>query len=157
VYSEVGHGTTFKIYLPRVEETPEAGARSAGAEELPRGSETVLLVEDEMAVRALAARVLRGQGYTIIEAANGEEGLRLALESGGAVIHLLLTDIVMPRMSGIALAEQIKVLRPGIKVLFASGYTDSAISHHGQLDAGVAFLNKPFSPAVLAHKVRDLL
>jgi PAS domain S-box-containing protein len=156
-YSEVGHGTTFKIYLPRVEALPQTEQRPTYTEEMPRGSETVLLVEDEAAVRTLAARILRDQGYVVLEAANGEEGLRLAQERGGEIIDLLLTDVVMPRMSGVALAEQLQALRPAIKVLFTSGYTDNAIIHHSQVDPGIAFLHKPFSPAALARKVRDVL
>jgi CheY-like chemotaxis protein len=156
-YSEIGHGTTFKIYLPRVEAEIQSEPRPTYATEMPRGSETVLLVEDEMTVRVLAARILREQGYTVLEAANGEEGLQLAQERSGEVIHILFTDVVMPRMSGVALAEQLRVLRPGIKVLFASGYTDNAIIHHGQLDPGIAFLHKPFSPAALARKIREVL
>jgi len=156
-YSEPGHGSTFKIYLPRVDEPAEHLPQTADAHELPRGTETVLLVEDEPAVRALAARVLRERGYIVLEAANGDEALHMAHECAGVPIHLLLTDVVMPHMSGKALAEQLQSLYPTIKVLFISGYTDNAIVHHGRLDAGVEFLQKPFAPSVLASKVREVL
>jgi two-component system, cell cycle sensor histidine kinase and response regulator CckA len=157
VYSEVGHGTTFKIYLPRVDQQPEEAAPRDDVNGLPGGIETVLVVEDEMSVRALAARVLRMRGYTVLEAANGDEALRLARDRGGARIALLLTDVIMPQIGGKALADQLVELLPGIKVLFMSGYTDDAIVHHGRLEPGIAFLHKPFSPAALARKVRDVL
>jgi CheY-like chemotaxis protein len=157
VYSEAGEGTTFKIYLPRVEELSTVEVPSTTTLEQLQGVETVLLVEDEAAVRALTARMLREQGYTVLEAPDGEEALQLARANSEVTIHLLLTDVVMPRMSGIALAEQLKALFPTIKVLFVSGYTDNAIVHHGWLDPGIAFLHKPFSPAALARKVRDVL
>ena len=156
VYSEVGHGTTFKIYLPRAIAPARESARRDNADGLPRGVETVLLVEDEVSVRALAARVLRIQGYTVIEAANGDEALALALHSG-RTIDLLLTDVIMPQIGGKALADRLTQLLPGVRVLFMSGYTDDAIIHHGRLEPGIAFLHKPFSPAALARKVREAL
>jgi signal transduction histidine kinase/CheY-like chemotaxis protein len=156
VYSEPGHGTTFKIYLPWVEEKADALHRRDDPDILPRGSETVLLVEDDLSVRGLAVRVLRENGYNLLEAANGNEALRMAQEYAGE-IHLLLTDVVMPQMGGKELADRIKPLRPDIKVLFTSGYTDNAIVHHGVLEPGTNFLQKPFSPASLAHKVREVL
>jgi CheY-like chemotaxis protein len=156
VYSEPGKGTTFKIYLPRVQ--GEAAKLSAGAEvELDlRGSETVLVVEDEPSVRALAARILRERGYTVLEAPNGKEALRTAQEFAEK-IHLVLTDVVMPEMSGKALVSQIEAARPGIKTLYISGYTDDAIVHHGILESNVAFLQKPFSKDGLARKVREVI
>jgi CheY-like chemotaxis protein len=157
VYSEPGHGTTFKIYLPRVEEALDAVNGRDGTDSLPGGSETVLLVEDEPLVRDLARRLLSQQGYTILEAADGGEALRIAQEYAGKKIHLLLTDVVMPRMGGKELAEQIKPLRPDIKVLYTSGYTDDAIVHHGVLDPGTHFLQKPFSLKTLSRKVREVL
>jgi PAS domain S-box-containing protein len=156
-YSEPGHGSTFKIYLPQVEASAEQLALPARVDGLPRGAETVLLAEDEPSVRALAARVLRAQGYTVIEAENGDTALRLAHAWTGAPLDLLLTDVVMPRMSGKVLAEQIKGLFPASTVLFISGYTDNAIVHHGQLDPGIIVLQKPLSPAALARKVREVL
>jgi CheY-like chemotaxis protein len=158
VDSKLGQGTIFRIYLPRVEEVAESLPPCTDSSYPPAGGETVLLVEDEASVRNVVAQVLRGQGYTVLEAANGEEALRVAREHTGKEIDLLLTDVVMPRMGGEALAERLTDERPGVKVLFVSGYTDNAISHHhGVLDPGVAFLQKPFSPATLAHKVREVL
>jgi PAS domain S-box-containing protein len=155
-YSELGHGTTFKIYLPRAAGPAPAGSARDETRELPRGSEFVLVTEDEPAVRAMAARVLRQQGYRVLEAANGDEALRIA-EQRDEPIALLLTDIVMPQMGGMLLAEQIAQLRPAIRVLFMSGYTDTAIFQHSQPQPGGAFLQKPFSPATLARKVREVL
>ena len=157
VYTEPGRGTTFKIYLPRVQERAETLPKRDEAGYLPGGTETVLLVEDEPSVRNMAARILREQGHTVLEAATGEEALRVAKEKGEDRIHLLLTDVVMPRMGGRELADRLRVDRPDIKVLFFSGYTDEAVARHGVLDRGAAFLQKPFSPAALARKVRELL
>jgi CheY-like chemotaxis protein len=126
------------------------------SETLPSGVETVLLVEDEPTVRDLATRVLRAQGYTVLVAVDGAEGLARADEYGGG-IQLLVADVIMPRIGGKALADQLLSRWPGIKVLFMSGYTDSAIVHRGQLDPGVAFIQKPFTPAQLARKVRETL
>lgn len=156
-YSEPGQGTTFKIYLPRVEETPIVQPRREKERSLPHGNETVLLVEDEPLVRRFAYRVLREQGYTVLEAANGDDALRVVQEFTGEEIHLLFTDVVMPQMGGKELADQLKLLRPNIKVLFTSGYTDNAIVHHGVLNPGFSFLEKPFSPTDLAYKVREVL
>ena len=156
VYSEPGLGSTFKIYLPRVEEELATLSRADEAATLPRGSETVLVVEDEPAVRGVAVRVLSGLGYRVLEASHGAEALQVAATCGQA-IHLLLTDVVMPEMNGKALSEQLTVLYPGLKVLFVSGYTDETIAHRGVLDEGVAFLQKPFTPARLARKVREVL
>jgi len=154
VYSEPAHGTVFKVYLPIVS-APIATARELKEPEPPRASETILLVEDEEAVRALTGEVLRRQGYEVIEAEHGKQALELA-QRLSAEIHLLLTDIVMPYMNGRDLAEQISSLRPGTKVLFMSGYTDHAAVHR-ELSAGAPFLQKPFTPDALARKVRGLL
>jgi two-component system cell cycle sensor histidine kinase/response regulator CckA len=124
---------------------------------LPRGRETVLLVEDEGPVRRIAVRVLRERGYTLLEAANGEEALRIVQGQINQRIHLLLTDVVMPQMGGKELAQTIKLLQPHIKVLFISGYADNAIFHHGILGLGVDFLQKPFDPSALVQKVREVL
>jgi two-component system, cell cycle sensor histidine kinase and response regulator CckA len=156
-YSEVGQGSTFRIYLPRVDAPVENNRQLDHSGDLPRGVETVLLAEDEPAVRALAARVLREHGYTVLEANNGDEALRLAQSYEGGPIHLLLTDVVMPQMSGKVLVERLAGLYPDAKVLFISGYADNAIVHHGRLDEGVEFLHKPFSPSALARKVREVL
>jgi PAS domain S-box-containing protein len=157
VYSEPGHGTTFKIYLPRVEEQLDTFHALDETDYSPRGSETVLLVEDEQEVRLLAHRLLSQQGYRVLEATNGVEALHVAQEHGGEKIHLLLTDVVMPQMGGKELADQLKIFRPDVKVLYTSGYTDDAIVHHGVLEPGTHFLQKPFSPKTLSHKVREVL
>jgi PAS domain S-box-containing protein len=158
VYSEPGHGTSFKIYFPRVEAgEPVAPPARDGARYMPRGSETVLVVEDEPSVRTLATRFLAELGYHVIEAENGEAALRLApahLESG---IRLLLTDVVMPQMGGRELALRLQALFPRLRVLYVSGYTNNAIVHDGVLDAGIAFLQKPFSLSALARKMREVL
>ncbi len=154
VYSEAGRGTTFKVYLPRVGVPPPPPR--AGRAAMPRGDETVLLVEDEDGVRALTALVLRGCGYTVLEARDGAEAVRLAGGHPGR-IDLLATDVVMPRMGGREAAEQLAASHPGVKVLFLSGYTDDAVVRHGILEAQVAFLQKPFTPASLAAKVRAVL
>jgi DNA-binding response OmpR family regulator/signal transduction histidine kinase len=157
VYSEPGNGTTFKVYLPTVEQDPESLEAGAEREEPPvGGGETVLLVEDDDAVRDLAGGVLREYGYTVYEAHDGYQALKLYNSHEGP-IHLLVTDVVMPGMNGRELAQKIESLRPALKVLFVSGYTDNAIVHHGVLDAGTAFLQKPFTPEALARKVREVI
>jgi two-component system, cell cycle sensor histidine kinase and response regulator CckA len=156
-YSEPGQGSTFRIYLPLADEPTAARTAHREPDALPRGTETVLLAEDEAAVRVLAARVLRERGYTVLEASDGDEALRLANERAAMPIDLLLTDVVMPRMSGKVLVEQVGAIYSGIKVLYISGYADHAVVHHGRLDPGVDFLHKPFSPSTLARKVREVL
>ncbi len=157
VYSEPGQGATFKIYLPRVEEELDDVKLQRNVHLLPRGSETILLVEDEASVRDLAVRLLKQQGYTVWEAANGEEALRIVHEHAGERIHLLLTDVVMPQVGGKDLAERLKSSMPDLRVLFTSGYTDDAIVHRGMLAPGIDFLQKPFSLATLTQKVREVL
>ena len=156
VYSEVGLGTTFKIYLPRVHGGSE-GAEPMGVKVAPtQGSETVLLVEDEAAVRHLAREILQSQGYTVLEARHPGEALRLGAEHLGP-IHLMVTDVVMPQMGGREVANRLASRRPEMRVLYMSGYTDEAIVHQGVLDAGTAFLQKPFSVTGLAQKVHEVL
>jgi len=156
VYSEPGRGTTVKIYLPSAEGKAGAGSSTKARPELPRGSETILVLEDEARVRRLICEVLTARGYHVLEAVRGEEAIRLAAEHKGR-IHLLLADVVMPEMSGPQAAEQIRALHGNIKVLFMSGYTDEAIAHHGVLESGAPFLQKPFLPDTLARKVREVL
>jgi len=157
VYSEPGRGTTFKIYLPVEDQECEALPIRDRLGYLPRGTETVLLVEDESSVRSMAVRILREQGHRVLEACTGEEALRLVREMKNEEISLLLTDLVMPHMGGQELARRVRAERPDIKVLFFSGYTDEAAVRHGVLDPGSAFLQKPFSPAALVRKIRKLL
>jgi len=155
VYSEPGQGTTFKIHLPRSEETP-ARPEPRGALRDHRGSETVLVVEDAAAVRELASRALAAAGYQVLLARSGAEALEIAARNAGPV-HLLVTDVVMPEMSGRQLADALKRVRPDARVLYVSGYAENTIMHHGVLDAGVRFLPKPFTPAGLQQKVREVL
>ena len=154
VYSEPGHGTSFKIYLPRVDEA--VPAKEAAPSETIRGSETVLISEDVDAVRAVARQMLERQGYTVLDAPDGESALKLVGQYTG-VIHLLLTDVVMPDLSGRELATRLAAVRPSVKVLYMSGYTDDAIVRHGILEEGIAYLQKPFTPDTLARKVRAVL
>jgi len=156
VYSEPGQGTTFKVYLPRVEGQADLAAPAASPPGPLRGSETVLVVEDHEDVRRLTERVLRSRGYTVLVSANGPEALRAAAQHAGP-IHLLVTDVVMPGMSGREVSLLLAPARPEMRVLYLSGYADESIIHHGVLDPGLAFLQKPFTPDRLARKVRDLL
>jgi PAS domain S-box-containing protein len=155
VYSEPGKGTSFKIYFPLVDQAPEQYATKQQVNAPPTGIETILLAEDATAVRMAARQILERCGYSVLEAANGTDALTIA--QNGAVIDLLLTDVVMPEMSGRELVDRFARLRPNTKVLFMSGYTDDAIVRHGVLRPGTAYLQKPFSPDTLARKVRDVL
>jgi signal transduction histidine kinase len=156
VYSEVGHGTTFKVYLPQVtEEVPGPLPRSHPLESA-RGTETVLLVEDEAGVRRLAREVLQANGYTVLEAGNGKEALQIGERYAGP-IHLLVTDTIMPEMNGRELSERLLTLRPETNVLYVSGHTEDVIVHHGVLDPSIAFLPKPLTPASLLRKIRAVL
>jgi CheY-like chemotaxis protein len=156
VYSEAGQGTTFEIYLPQVEEAVKATEGDIVLSELPPGSETVLLVEDEKDVRKLGRDFLEDSGYQVLDAKDGAEALQIAGRHQGP-IHLLLTDVVMPGMSGRELAERLASRRPEMKVLFVSGYTDDAIVHYGISNRDTSFLQKPFSLDALTRKVRELL
>lgn len=156
-YSEVGKGSTFKAYFPRVEQPLNASTEFLSRGPLPRGTETLLLVEDEPSVRHLACNILQSQGYNVLRANNGLEGLRVAGGFQGDPIRLVITDVIMPQMGGKAMSESLKANHPDIKVLFTSGYTDESIAHYGVIDTGVAFLSKPYTPAALARKVREML
>jgi two-component system, cell cycle sensor histidine kinase and response regulator CckA len=156
VYSELGRGATFKIYLPPVKENVSSGQSIHGLRVAPHGNETILLVEDEAAVRGLTQLALQTHGYTVLEASNGKEALNVCAQHQGP-IHLVMTDVVMPDMGGRQVAERLKADKPEIKVLFLSGYTDDAVVRHGILQSEVAFIQKPFSPVALANKVREVL
>jgi CheY-like chemotaxis protein len=157
VESALGQGSTFRVYLPRVLHAADAQNQPGEKATMPGGSETILLVEDEEAVRELAAVVLTEIGYKVHAANNGLEAMQIANRLNGEHIHLLLTDMVMPQMDGKHLASILQLHRPGIKVLFCSGYTEDAVIQHGALDRGVAFLQKPYTPGTLARKVREIL
>jgi two-component system cell cycle sensor histidine kinase/response regulator CckA len=173
VYSELEHGTTFKVYLPRVEEAVESGSGAGGVavgspgaavepvSEPPKelsGRETILLVEDEPDLRELTRNVLAARGYNVIEAMSAEGAERLATDaSGTGKIHLLLTDVIMPGVSGRELAKRVLARQPSVRVLYMSGYTYNVIAENGTLERGVAFLQKPFTPSGLVEKVREVL
>ena len=156
VYSEPGQGTTFKIYFPRAEEPVAAGPTEDPEHARLHGGETVLLVEDETQVRELAIKMLRQLGYAVLTAANGTEALDVSRAHAGK-ISLLVTDVVMPNMSGKEVADALTASRPGLEVLFVSGYTENTVVDHGVLDSSVNFLSKPFTRDALARKIRDIL
>ncbi|MBI3407992.1 MAG: HDOD domain-containing protein [Planctomycetes bacterium] len=157
VYSEVGLGTSFKVYFPvALEPKSEPKPPPASVDMIPQGSETILLTEDEEGVRRIAQRTLEMYGYKILEARDGFEALKVSEEFKGS-IDILVTDTIMPQMGGCELAQRLSRQRPNLKVLYTSGYTDEAIIRHGILSSGLPFLQKPFSPAVLACKIREVL
>jgi CheY-like chemotaxis protein len=156
VYSEPGKGSTFKLYFPRILDASADPLYAGGARSRSRGSETILVVEDEQGVRDLIARMLGHQGYTILRAESAQEALDISAAHAGR-IAMLLTDVVMPHMSGRQLAERLVRERPDMKVLYLSGYTENTVVHHGVLEAGVEFLAKPFSQETLAQRVREVL
>ncbi len=155
VYSEPGEGTCFRVYLPQTEKLEETPAQKLSAE-LPGGTESILLVEDETVVRSIAAKMLKRLGYTVLEAASGAEA-RIISDELTQKIDLLMTDVVMPGENGHELALYILQTRPRVKVLYTSGYTEDTIAHHGVLDKGLQFLGKPFTPKLLAKKIREVL
>jgi len=158
VTSEVGRGTTFQVFFPQIAETePVLAPAPPAAFPMRGGTETVLLVEDEPSLHHLADGVLRSLRYEVLTAPNGQDALRVARDHEGAPISLVVTDVVMPRMGGKVMAEWLKLTSPELKVLFTSGYTDDAIADQGVVEAGIEFLPKPYTPASLAHKVRELL
>ena len=156
VYSEPGHGTTFKMFFPRMEGTSAAEPETTADKEMRTGTETILLVEDDPRVREFTVGALKQLGYTVLPYENGEEALSV-VERDPRTVHLLLTDVILPGMNGRALAEAVQQMRPNIKVLFASGYTDNIIIRHGVLEKGINFIGKPFSVHALAGKVRAVI
>ncbi len=154
--SEPGRGTTFRLFLPQIEEPLRLPELPPTLAEAPAGAETILLVDDEPALRSLARHVLEMKGYRVLEAGNAEQALKIG-ESHRGPIHLLVTDVIMPGQSGPRLAAQLSALRPSLQVLFLSGYSDDAIVHHGVLDSRRPFLQKPFTPEMLTQKVREVL
>ncbi|MBI5821077.1 MAG: response regulator [Verrucomicrobia bacterium] len=157
VYTEPGHGSAFKVYLPAVSGTADDDKPPANADVVQTGSETVLLVEDEDRVREFAVRLLRDAGYVVLEARNGTDALRVLHEQVSRTIDIMVTDVIMPQMGGKELADQLKQLRPGTRILFVSGYTGDALDNSGVLQTGAAFLEKPFSAARLTQKIREVL
>ncbi|HTD66531.1 MAG TPA: response regulator, partial [Candidatus Limnocylindria bacterium] len=149
VNSELGKGTTFQVYFPRVDQPLDGSARTDRIGPMPRGTERLLVVEDEPAVRQLARMVLEAQGYEVLCASNGEDGLRVAREQKGTPIRLVITDVIMPQMDGHVMAASLKSAYPELKILFTSGYNDDVIAHHGVLNPEVAFLPKPYTPSTL--------
>jgi two-component system cell cycle sensor histidine kinase/response regulator CckA len=156
IESEPGKGTTVQIYLPRVAALAPTYKKPLG-KQLPTGTETILVLEDEISVRHISIRVLRSLGYQVIEAANGDDAQRLIKESLGRQIDLLLTDLVMPQMSGRSFADWLRKVSPGTKVLFVSGYLSESLDAGDKIDKGMFFLPKPFDPEQLAQTVRQAL
>jgi CheY-like chemotaxis protein len=157
VYSELGKGTTFEIYFPLVDLPLDVAAKPSQTQPLPRGMETLLVVEDEPSLRHLARHVLETQGYHVLSAANGQDALHAAREHKGSPIRLVVTDVIMPLMGGKVMAEWLQTANPDLKILFTSGYTDDSITRHGVLDKGVEFLPKPYTQATMVCKVREML
>lgn len=158
VDSELGVGTTFRIYFPCVRSVSKRKSDREATNLLPKGIETVLLVEDEPAVRQIVTELLEQQGYTVLTAENGEDALRLfEMEESPAKIDLMLTDIVMPRLTGTALADTVKSIYPDVKIVFMSGYADESLAKKGALESGQTFIQKPFTLEVLARKIREVL
>jgi two-component system cell cycle sensor histidine kinase/response regulator CckA len=156
VYSEPGQGTTFKVYLPRVEGAAESRPVSRATAGRYEGDETVLVVEDEEIIRRVVCESLRMNGYTVLEVADGSQAITIC-ERQDQPIDLLITDVIMPLMNGPELVRRVKAVRPHLLTLFISGYTDRALIHQGLREAGTAFLQKPFTPDVLVRKVREVL
>jgi two-component system, cell cycle sensor histidine kinase and response regulator CckA len=156
VYTEPGEGTTFKVYMPQIEAEVGGSVIPHSSSIMQDGNETVLLVEDEEMVRKLASQLLKESGYSVLEASGGDEAMDIC-KTYQEPIDLLITDVVMPKMSGRDVAAQLKTLHPETRVLFMSGYTDDAIVHHGIVDSDIAFIQKPFSATSLTQKIREVL
>ena len=157
VYSEVGVGSTFKVYFPRVDQPVKAASRKPAARPLPRGTETLLVVEDDSSLRTLARDLLEAQGYGLLAASNGAAALETVRAHQGPPISLVITDVIMPVMGGKEMAEWLRTTNPDLKILFTSGYTDDAMSCRGLLQPGVEFIPKPYTPATLVRRVRTML
>jgi len=157
VRSELGKGTTFQVYFPQVDQPLADVVLPGQTGHLPRGTETVLVVEDDLNVRRLIQCVLEARGYNILMATDGQSGLKLAREHKGEPIRLVIADVVMPQMDGKAMADWLKATHPDIRIIFISGYEEEVIAQYGVLATGMAFMPKPFTPAILAGKVRELL
>ena len=157
MWSEPGEGSTFEVYLPQVEEKLALSEEGRDLRVASEGTETVLLVEDEPSVRWLAGLVLRQQGYAVLEASNGAEALRVVRQHGGENIQLLLTDIIMPEMGGRELADRLLAQFPETKVTYTSGYPEGALVQHSGPGDGILVLQKPYAPAIIAEKVREVL
>jgi two-component system cell cycle sensor histidine kinase/response regulator CckA len=157
VDSAIGKGTTFKVYFPRVDQPVDEGTRRFHKGPLPRGTETLLVVEDEPSVRHLARTVLEAQGYIVLTAPNGQDALHAARDHKGSPIQLVITDVIMPLMGGKVMAEWLKATYPAVKILFTSGYTDEAITGTETQQNGIEFLPKPYTPGTLIHKIREML
>jgi CheY-like chemotaxis protein len=157
VFSELGKGTTFQILFPCVDQPLELAAQSVPSAPLARGTETLLVVEDDPAVRRFAVEALQNQGYNVLSAVNGKDGINMARTHQGPPIQLVVTDVIMPLIGGRVMAECLKMTCPEVKVLFTSGYTDDTISNHGVLEADMDFLPKPHTQATLTRKVREML
>jgi two-component system, cell cycle sensor histidine kinase and response regulator CckA len=156
VNSQLGRGTTFKIFLPRAEDDSQTEAVASMPQDMPRGTETILLVEDEEMVRCISQEFLKDLGYTVLVAADGAEALAIC-EKQSRPVDLVVTDVVMPHMSGRELVDKLSNIWPGQRVLYMSGYTDDAVVRYGVLKAGMNFIQKPFTPAALAQKLRESL
>jgi len=156
VYSELSKGTVFKVYLPLIEQTVQSVGQKEPEIEFLGGSETILLAEDSDSLREMAKEYLESVGYSVLETSSGKEALQRAKDFDGT-IHLLLTDVVMPEMSGPDLANEMMSIRPAIKIIFTSGYTDDTIARQGILDPSVTFIQKPYRPKALARKIREVL
>ena len=156
VYSELGHGTSFKVYFPASDERPSAGIARPEQVAAATGSETILVVEDDAQVKEIATRVLAKLGYRVLAASNGDEALAI-LANAHTQVDLVMSDVIMPGMTGPELYRRLSVRYPRLRVLFTSGYSSDAIARHGVLEPGTMFIEKPYQPAALAQKVREAL
>jgi CheY-like chemotaxis protein len=157
VHSEPGNGSTFTIYLPKVSEAVRKPQAAVTTESMPTGTETILLVEDEPLVREITAHVLRERGYTVVEAENGIEALRIVRDDPDLHIDLMLTDVVMPLMGGRELSHKLREIHPRTKIIYTSGYVEQRVGSEGMLQEGATFMQKPFTPVILAARVREML